>query len=389
MTTLTATPAIRVLHLEDSKLDHELVKFALRRDGLNFELTRVETLEDFRREVVRGGFDAVLADYHLPDFTALDAWAIFREQPDPPPFIILSGAIGEEAAVDAIRRGMADYVLKDSMSRLQHAVLRAIEMHQTRRAREHADAELADSERRLAALTDHLQASIEAERAAIAREVHDDIGGALAALKLNLAWIGRQEITPNAREHLEAAMDMVNHALGASQRIMKNLRPAILDQGLRAAIEWLVQGFERRSGVPAHLQVDLGPQGEDTIGAELRQVVFRTAQEALTNVSKHANAGRVTVDLSGRGGVLTLEVTDDGAGFDVNGPDKPDSFGLRGLRERARTVGGWIDLSSGKGGTSVILSVPLGESVADDDETEGGAAQAVTEGGNDDQGRAV
>lgn len=94
-----------------------------------------------------------------------------------PPFVLLSGAIGEAAAVDAMRLGMADYLLKDDMSRLPHVISRALEVHDARWAREKAVAELAASQHRLAELAEHLQTSIEQERASIAREIHDDIGG--------------------------------------------------------------------------------------------------------------------------------------------------------------------------------------------------------------------
>lgn len=357
---MTHTPAprpIQVLHLEDSKVDHELVKFALRRNGLDFDLLRVETLEDFSQALDTRHFDAVLADYHLPGFTALDAWDLLGKARQQPPFIILSGAIGEAPAVDAIRRGMADYVLKDSMHRLEHVLLRAIEMHETKLARQKADAELAASERRLAELTEHLQVSIEQERAAIAREVHDDIGGSLAAVKLDLAWISRQPLDEATRGHLNAALEMLQQALGASQRIMKDLRPAVLDQGLVAAIEWLLASFEKRTGISTRLRCAI--HGAD-LPADLLQVAYRTAQEALTNVSKHAvGATAVSVDLATGSGVLTLEVSDNGQGLQPGALDKADSFGVRGLRERARIVNGWLDVTSGGEGTSVILSLPL------------------------------
>lgn len=369
------TPPIRILHIEDSEVDHKLVKFALRRNGLSFDLVRVERLEDFERELREHHYDAVLADYHLPGFTAMDAWEVFCKSERQPPFIILSGAIGETAAVDAIRRGMADYVLKDSMHRLEHVVLRAIEMHEIRQARTRADADLAESERRLADLTEHLQSSIEAERAAIAREVHDDIGGALAAVKLDLAWIlHRQTLDERGHSHLNSALEMVQHALGASQRIMKNLRPAILDQGLVPAIEWLLASFERRTGVQTRFT---GGVGDAQIPPEVQQVAYRTAQEALTNISKHAQANQVKVDLATGGGVLTLEVADDGKGLGEGALKKADSFGLRGLRERARTVNGWLDVTSGPGGTSVILSVPLSKAPTTTQEDSGDTGSTV------------
>ncbi len=352
----TDTPPVRILHLEDSRVDHALVKFALQRNKLPTELVLVDAMDDFRRELTQGRFDIVLADYHLPGFTGLDAWEVARELRPDLPFVILSGAIGEAAAVEAMHKGVSDYLLKDSMHRLSHVIERALEMSQTRRAKAQADAELAESRRRIAELAEHLQTSIEQERAGIAREIHDDIGGALAAVKLDLAWVGRRAADPDMQAHVAAALEMLQHALDASQRIMLNLRPPILDQGLVAAMQRLASGFERRTGIRVVLR-----KSAETIDVprHLQLVAYRTAQEALTNVIKHAEATAVDIDLNDREGVLTVEVSDNGRGLQGDALRKSRSFGLLGLRERAAQVGGWLDISSSSGGTSVILSVPL------------------------------
>ncbi len=357
MTENDEKPPVRILHLEDSRVDHALVKFALQRSKMAHELTLVDTLADFRQALETGGHDLVLADYHLPGFTGLDAWAIAQQQGITMPFILLSGAIGEAAAVEAMHSGVTDYLLKDSMHRLAHVIERALEVSQTRQAKARADAELADSQRRLAELAEHLQISIEQERADIAREIHDDIGGALAAVKLDLSWVARRAVDAEMRQHIGTALDMLQHALGASQRIMMNLRPPILDQGLVAAVQWLASGFEQRTG----LRVNVRTSSEHMqVPRAVQLVAYRTAQEALTNISKHARGvTEVDIDLSDREGVLTLEVGDNGAGMSAESMRKTNSFGLLGLRERAAKVGGWMDVSSSDRGTSVHLTVPL------------------------------
>ncbi len=349
-------PVVRILHLEDSRVDHTLVKFALQRSLMDCELTLVDTMEDLRVQLESAPFDILLADYHLPGFTGLDAWELARFLRPELPFVVLSGAIGESAAVEAMHRGVSDYLLKDNMHRLAHVIERALEISETRRAKAVADAELADSRQRLAELAEHLQVSIEQERADIAREIHDDIGGALTAVKLDLAWVGRHARDEAMQRHVQSAMEMLQQALGASQRIMLNLRPPILDQGLVAAVQWLAASFERRTGIRVLVR-----RSAEVIEVprELQLVAYRTAQEALTNVTKHAQANAVTIDLSDREGVLTLEVTDNGRGLDPRALRKAKSFGLLGLRERAAKVDGWLDVSSSPRGTAVILSVPL------------------------------
>ena len=359
-----AAAAVRILHLEDSPVDHRLAVLTLRRAGMACTLTQVDTLVAFAEQLASSAYDLVLADYRLPGFTALDAWQVVVAQPAPPPFILLSGAIGEAAAVDAMRLGIADYVLKDDMARLPHVIARALEVHEALVARALAARELADSQHRLAALTEHLQSSIEHERAAIAREIHDDIGGALTAIRFDLAWVARHTTQDGVREHTEAATAMLQHALGASQRIMMNLRPPILDQGLVAAVQWLAENFERRTGLRTQVRSN-APHIAVTDAIQL--VAYRTAQEALTNVSKYAQATTVRIDQSNSEGVLTLEVADDGCGTSAGALAKPQAFGIKGLRERARTVDGWLDISSQPGqGTSVIVSIPLAPQAVSD-----------------------
>ena len=354
----TATdPTLHILHLEDSLIDHRLTVASLRRAGMVFTMAHADTLNTFVELALTGAFDVILADYRLPGFTALDAWQEVSRQEQHPPFILLSGAIGEAAAVDAMRLGIADYVLKDDMARLPHVIQRACEVHEARLARERAILDLAASQRRLADLTEHLQSSIEQERAAIAREIHDDIGGALTAIRFDLAWVARHTTQPQVREHTQAATHMLQHALGASQRIMMNLRPPILDQGLVAAVQWLADSFERRTGVPTQVRSSTVRMA---LTDEVQLVAYRTAQEALTNISKYAAARQVRIDLSDCEGVLTLEISDDGCGIGPTALAKPKAFGIQGLHERARTVDGWLDISSQPGkGTSVILSIPL------------------------------
>jgi signal transduction histidine kinase len=168
------------------------------------------------------------------------------------------------------------------------------------------------------------------------------------------------------------ALETVTHAIEASQRIMQNLRPAILEQGLVAALQWMTSRFEKRTGIECEFRTSGLSPDRRALPAGVPLAAYRTAQEALTNVSKHAAATRVVVDLSISGGVLSLEVSDNGRGLGPDDLAKARSFGLRGLHERASTVGGWVDLSSSAAGTSLILSVPLA-----------GAASAAAAGDND------
>jgi signal transduction histidine kinase len=354
--------ALRLLHLEDSELDHELMLAHMRRAGVPLSVVRVENEADFLQALERE-WDVILSDYNLPGFSGLVALDLLKVSGKDLPFILVSGEIGEETAVEAMRNGASDYLLKNNLSRLAPAVLHAVEASRTRKARQLADLELGASKQRLHELAQHLQTSVEQERAAIAREIHDDVGGSLTALKFDLAWMARRSSDPEVLERVSSALETVTSAIEASQRIMHNLRPAILEQGLVAALQWMAARFEPRTGVVCVLRV---PHHMPDLPPGVPLVAYRTAQEALTNVSKHAQATKVEIDLSLAGGVLSLEISDNGRGLSTDDLEKVRSFGIRGLHERARTVGGWVDLSShqdssagGQQGTTLILSVPL------------------------------
>jgi signal transduction histidine kinase len=347
--------ALEVLHLEDSELDHELTLAHLLRGGLRVNLRRIDSEAEFLAALDHD-WDAIISDYNLPGFTGLVALDLLKATGSGVPFILVSGEIGEDTAVEAMRNGASDYLLKNNLSRLVPALLHAVEATETRRARERADRELDASQQRLRELAQHLQNSIEQERSAIAREIHDDVGGSLTALKFDLAWIARHTDSEPVRARVNSALETVTLAIDSSKRIMHNLRPAILEQGLVAALHWLATRFEKRTGIDCRIRL---PAEAAELPPGVPLVAYRTAQEALTNISKHAQATRVQLDLSLAGGVLSLEISDNGRGLNADDLAKARSFGIRGLHERAGTVGGWVELSSGSGGTTMILSVPL------------------------------
>jgi signal transduction histidine kinase len=346
---------LRVLHLEDSPLDHELTLAHLRRGGLEVQALRIDSEAAFLAALEQD-WDVVLSDFNLPGFSGLVALDLLKASGRDIPFILVSGEIGEDTAVEAMRNGASDYLLKNNLARLVPALMHAVEAMETRHARQRADRELGKSKQRLRELAQHLQTSIEQERAAIAREIHDDVGGSLTALKFDLAWIARHTTDAGVRLRVQSALETVTLAIESSKRIMHNLRPAILEQGLVAALQWIASRFEKRTGISCEVRI---PSHTPEWPAGVPLVAYRTAQEALTNITKHAQATRVQIDLSLAGGVMSLEISDNGRGLSQQDLAKARSFGIRGLHERAGTVGGWVDLSSGPAGTTLILSVPL------------------------------
>lgn len=346
---------MRLLVIEDSPLDFEMLVATLALQGVLADAERVESAADLRAALERQAWDLVISDHRLPDFSSNEALAIVLALPDPPPFIIVSGVIGEESAVEAMRRGADDYLIKGRLARLGMAVRNALTATNVRREKAATEAQLQASQEQLRNLSQRLQLMIDEERAAIAREIHDEVGGTLTAVKFDLEAM-QHEASGASRDRLARALATLAQATDATRRIMQNLRPPILDAGLVAALEWQVKEFRERTGVAVHFASNAA---DVPVAQPLAMAVYRTCQEALTNISRHAQARHVSVDLHHGRAVLSLEITDDGRGLAPGALRKPGSLGLRGLAERAQAAGGALDISSTGGQTTLMLWLPL------------------------------
>jgi signal transduction histidine kinase len=363
----TERTAVRILVVEDSEDDFALLLLHLRSAPFLVHPRRVDDEPSMQAALHDERWDLVISDHNLPRFSSRAALATLRRAGYDVPFIIVSGMIGEEAAVEALHAGADDYVMKSNVARLIPAIERGLRTADERRAKQEAMraerralAELRISRERLSQLTAHLESSKEAERAAISREIHDEMGGLLTGLKADLAWVRTQAgEDPRLRGKLEDMVALLDEIVAVSRRIARRLRPAILDQGLNAALEWQAREFEKRAGIECRFHTnreDLALGGGQATG------VFRVFQEALTNVAKHSQAKSVDVQVFATEKLVTLEVRDDGVGVKPQDLAKPDSFGVRGMQERVHHLGGWLDVSGAPGrGTTIMLSIPRAE----------------------------
>jgi PAS domain S-box-containing protein len=215
----------------------------------------------------------------------------------------------------------------------------------------------------LRALTARLEKIREEESKRIAREVHDEVGQALTAIKIDLVEIERALAAAGAApevvvRRLAGVGRLLDDTLDAVHRISTELRPGVLDElGLEAAIEWQLDEFRKRTGIACRFDADLGAAAVDSAPST---AVFRTLQELLTNVARHANAHAVTASLSSRAGTLLFELADDGRGISPREAAAPQSFGLAGIRERVAHVGGTVEIHGAPGaGTRVKVVIPL------------------------------
>ncbi len=225
-----------------------------------------------------------------------------------------------------------------------------------------AEENLAELNRKLRALSDHLQTVQERERLAIARDFHDEIGQNLTVLKLDLEWIEHRlpAAGDDLRERMGEMRSNIEQLTLAVQRIAADLRPPLLDSlGLAAAIEWQLAEFGRRSGIEcfAMLNEDVAP-----LDQQVSTAVMRIVQEGLTNVLRHARATEVSVSLCKRDGQLVLEIGDNGRGIRPEEIVSPRAYGLIGMQERARICGGELRIrGAAEGGTLLHLTIPLKE----------------------------
>lgn len=225
-------------------------------------------------------------------------------------------------------------------------------------AQRHAEAALRTSREELRELAGYLVRVREEERAAVARELHDDIGSTLTGIKFQLAYlkscVGEDAALTSQLAHLD---QLVEGVILASTRLMHDLRPGIVDEGIVPALEWQARTFEQRSGVActfesSHEELALLPAASIAL--------FRICQEALNNVAKHACASLAHVRLLAHDSELLLEIRDDGNGMPARGVDRRGHFGLRGMHERAEALGGTISITgTEEEGTTVRVVVPL------------------------------
>jgi len=217
------------------------------------------------------------------------------------------------------------------------------------------------AEQQLHDLSAHLLNVREEEKASIAREIHDELGGTLTALKMDAYWLSRklpanEETTP-LLERVRSMSQLIDNAVGVTRRIITSLRPTMLDDlGLLAALEWQAAEFQKRSGVECRVNC-IEDEGE--LDKQRSIALFRIFQESLTNVSRHAGASRVEVEFRHSNEEVFLSVSDNGRGMPEARTDASIPYGILGMHERAEQLGGTIKFGSPPGGGfSVTVSLP-------------------------------
>jgi signal transduction histidine kinase len=360
---------LRVLIVEDDPLDAELIVRELTKSGFDPQWSRVETPADFLSRLAQDPPDVIISDNAMPQFSSAGALTCLQDSRLTIPFIVVSHSIGEEEAVQLIRNGAADYLMKDRLGRIGEAVRQALEQQRLRV--EHATAQQAVEDRTrdlvashhsLRALASELTLAEQRERKRLSEELHDYLAQMLALGRMKMAQLRKKvDSAPMALPLVQEIDDLFAKALTYTRSLMAKLSPPVLDElGLPAALRWLAEQMPLHGlAVEVRLEQEKVPLPDDQA-----VLLFQSVRELLINTAKHAGTDRATVALRiDDDQRLCIEVRDEGRGFDVALLDQvlaSEHFGLLSVRERMEAMGGQLDVKSKIGeGTTMTLTLPL------------------------------
>jgi signal transduction histidine kinase len=337
---------LRILSIDDDPMDVELINMTLHRTGREFILSHARDAAEISFGL-RTSVDVVLCDFTMPSISAKRAVELVRQHSASLPVIVLSSSIGEEAVVELFRAGASDYLSKDKLALLPTIIERVLRAARRERARLAALTRMKQLSRRLIETEDR-------ERAALARDLHDNLGQLLTGMMLRI------ENVRAGSESWERLTELVQHAVREVKTMSFALRPTQLDiLGLVPAAQALLSNQFQGT----RLRVQVLRRGCATASSAAAQVLaLRVLQEAATNVARHAHATRLVVKIHFIDAhALAICIADDGVGFDavaVLGEGiRPENQGLYGMIERVELAGGRLRIRAAPGRGTVLRLV--------------------------------
>ncbi len=354
---------LRVLIIEDSEDSVLLLLRELRKGGYEPVYQQVQTEETMRTTLQEEAWDLILSDHEMPFFSAPAALAVFQESGMDIPFIIVSGAIGEELAVAAMKAGANDFIMKKNIARLIPAVQRELRDAENRRKRRKAEVESKERYREIQILSGRILHAYEEERSRLARELHDEIGQALTVISLDLQYLQVKLASEESflQEKIKSSMQLLEQTLDYVRRQIVDLRPPSLD---KIGLIEVVREMARELGSRADLTIDIQEKGfSRRLPADIETALYRCIQEALTNTVRHASASKVAIEMLKNSNEVSADIQDNGKGFDP-GHLKFNSkgVGLAGIRERVKLLGGKLKINAAPGrGVRISILIPLSD----------------------------
>lgn len=352
------TPSpVEVLLVEDSPTDALIISEALV-DIAEFDhnLTHAESLAAALARAQQMRFDVVFLDLGLPDGTGIDTFRRFHQVAPDTPVLVLTGQADISVGLVAIQEGAQDYLLKREIEAtlLSRAIRYAMERNRALTA-------LRASREELQRLSAYIEQIREEEKTRIARELHDDLGQLLTALKIDMTRFQEaieSRIDQKSAGALQGLYGLIDQLVASVRRIAADLRPVMLDDlGPIPAIEWFVHEFSARHGIAVKMHLHIN---EVSFNRDSGTEVFRMVQEALTNIARHSGASEASVEIVREEPVCTVKIGDNGRGALPVGLRSRNSFGLIGMRERAARLGGTLNVESAPGqGFALTITLPL------------------------------
>jgi len=361
----TERAAPSILIVDDVSMNLEIITAQLEKRGYVALVARSGQEAVERAALARP--DLILLDVVMPGIDGFETCRRLKQQEATRdiPVIFMTALTATDDKIEGFRVGAVDYVTKplnalEVATRVDtHLKLDALRRRQAAQNRQLRE-EIAAREQDMRSKREEAR---EDERKHIARELHDELGQHLSAIRLELSFVRMRwgADNPELREKVQSVQESIDGVIYVVRDLVARLRPVVLDMGIASALEWLVCEFRTSSEVTCDLQID--EQVADLTPWQT-STVFRLVQESLTNIGRHAHARNVQVSLQRQSVAYVLTVCDDGLGFD---PTKigVKSLGLQGMRERAQMLDGQLDLRTRPGaGTTIVVTFPINTTAA-------------------------
>ncbi|SNS69107.1 Histidine kinase-, DNA gyrase B-, and HSP90-like ATPase [Noviherbaspirillum humi] len=356
-----------------------------------YEVVVARSGEEALRHVLNHDFAVILLDVNMPGMDGFETAEAIHSHPRSAsvPIIFVTAHYADEMhKLKGYQKGAVDYLFTPIIPKiLQTKVAVFVELakknlqlqHQTEQLaqlnsdlqkqrqldlqnineRKLAEQALRQSREELRQLASYQDRIKEEERKRIAREIHDELGQNLLALRIDVSMLHSRtkESHPKLNRRVQAMLEQIDSTMKSMRAIINNLRPVVLDLGLNAAIEWQVKEFQRRSGIPCTLSMD---EEELVLDDNRATALFRILQESLNNILRHAQATRAWVELLEDGSTLSMKIADNGIGMQMVNRKKTNSFGLVGMKERIANLGGDLVIDSAENqGTAIRVTIPF------------------------------
>lgn len=333
--------------------------------GMNLEVSTASSGREALRMLLKQDFAVILLDVKMPVMDGFETATLIHGRPrsaHTPIIFITAEASSDSERFLAYTMGAVDYIFSPIIPEVLCAKVRVfVDLFYMQRRLIMQTDELRQSKQLLLQLATHQELIKEEERKRIAREIHDELGQNLLALRIDASMLHARTASthPKLNEKAAYALHHIDATIKSVRSIINNLRPPVLDLGLQAAIEWQIEEFRRRSGIECVMHVENEHLDRD-IAERQATALFRILQESLTNILRHAQATQVNVELHRNDASFTMRIADDGIGMPENPRAGAQSFGLQGIKERVRMLGGELTIDSVPGaGTTLTVSIPL------------------------------